>query len=104
MVAVNYQYTSGIGSKRRPAIVVSSGGYHASKADAVVVPLTTQMNHTYFGDYDLADWAAAGLSQKSRAKGVIATIERSSIERIVGKLSLRDLDGIKSSLRRILDL
>ena len=103
-MAVRYQYTSGIGGKRRPAVVVSCVGYHASKADAVIVPLTTQMNNSYFGDYDLMDWSAAGLSQRSRAKGVIETIERSTIERIVGKLSLRDLNAIKESLRRILEL
>lgn len=104
VVAVNYQYTSGIGSKRRPAIVMSCSAYHASKADAVVIPLTTQTIQDYFGDYDLLDWAAAGLLQKSRAKGVIETIERRLIERVIGKLSHRDLDGIKTSIRRIMEL
>lgn len=85
-------------------MVVSCVAYHASKADAVIVPLTTRMANTYFGDYDLVDWAAAGLSQKSRAKGVIETIDRSMIQRSLGKLSQRDLDGIKGRLRLILEL
>ena len=70
----------------------------------MIVPLTTRMSSAYFGDYDLVDWASAGLPQRSRAKGVLATIERATIEKLYGKLSDQDLDGIKSSLRSMLDL
>ena len=70
----------------------------------MIIPLTTRMVNNYFGDYDLVDWAAAGLSQRSRAKGVIETIERSMIHRALGKLSQRDLDAIKDRLRLILEL
>jgi mRNA interferase MazF len=101
---VNYRYTDGEGSKRRPAVVVSSPAYHASKADAVIIPLTTRMSSNYFGDYDLVDWAGAGLPRRSRAKGVLATVERTTIEKLYGKLSDQDLDGIKGSIRAILDL
>jgi hypothetical protein len=62
------------------------------------------MASNYFGDYDLQDWAAAGLPQQSRAKGNLDTLARSTILRTLGRLSQRDLDGIKASVRLILEL
>ncbi len=104
VVAVRVQFTARDGVKRRPAVVISCRGYHRSKADAVIVPLTTQMSSAYFGDYDLVDWTSAGLPKACRAKGVIETIERAMIENVYGALSTQDLDGIKASVRRILEL
>lgn len=97
-------YTDAAGVKLRPAVIVSCVRYHASKADAVIVPLTSQKRTAYFGDYDLLDWSTAGLNKSCRAKGVISTIERSAIERRTGRLSKRDLDGIKAQIRLILEL
>lgn len=70
----------------------------------MIVPLTSQMRASYFGDYDLVDWAAAGLPKVSRAKGVLETFERAMIEKTYGALSTRDLAGIKGSVRRILEI
>jgi len=104
VVVFNYQYTSGAAGGPRPAVVVSGHRYQRSKADVVIVPLTSRMPRPYVGDYDLIDWASAGLPLASRAKGVIDTIERSMIQRVVGVLTPRDLDGIKRAMRTILEL
>jgi hypothetical protein len=83
---------------------MSGDDYHASRADAVVVALTTNMRGSYFGDCDLIDWQSAGLPRPSKAKGVIQTVEQATIERQYGKLAAPDFARVKDSIRRILEL
>ena len=104
VVAVRIRFSDGEGVKRRPAVIMSGDDYHASRADAVVVALTTNMRGSYFGDCDLTDWQSAGLPRPSKAKGVIHTIEHAMIEREYGKLAASDLARVKDSIRRILEL
>jgi len=103
-VAVRVRFSDGVGGKRRPAVVVSCAAYHESRLDAVIVPLTTQLKSRYFGDYDLLDWVAAGLPLPSRAKGVIQTIDRTTIDKSYGRLSARDLAEVRRGLAEILEL
>jgi mRNA interferase MazF len=104
VVAVRIRFSDGVGVKRRPAVVLSDHPYHASRADAIVVALTTQMHTDYYGDCDIRDWREAGLPAASRSKGVIQTIERRAIERAYGTLSLLDFSRLQDSIRQILSL
>ena len=90
--------------KNRPVIVVSVDAVHASRHDALVVPLTTQLSVQRFGDHLLLDSAAAGLPRPSTAKGVVETVARARFGRMLGRLTDRDLDALDSSLRSILGL
>ncbi|MBI5285719.1 MAG: type II toxin-antitoxin system PemK/MazF family toxin [Chloroflexi bacterium] len=102
VVAVRIRFSDGVGIKRRPAVVVSHPQYHVSRADAVVIALTTQMHTDYYGDCDIIDWRQAGLPAASRSKGVIQTIERRAIEKAYGALSQADLARLQESIREIL--
>jgi hypothetical protein len=68
-----------------------------------MMALTTS-KRAYFGDCELQEWKAAGLPQATRAKGVIQTIERVTIERQLGKLTPTDFERVKQSVRTILEL
>ena len=78
--------------------------YHTSRADAVVVALTTNLSSPRFGDCLLSDWSAAGLPLPSKAKGSLHTIERSAVAKQYGKLSAADLERVRASIRQILGL
>lgn len=104
VVAVRIRFSNGVGIKRRPAVVLSNVQYHASRADAIIVPLTTQMHTDYYGDCDILDWQAAGLPQASRSKGVLQTIERGTIEKEYGTLTFTDFGRLQESIRQILGL
>jgi mRNA-degrading endonuclease toxin of MazEF toxin-antitoxin module len=104
VVLARIRFTEGTAAKKRPAVVLTDGLYHDSRADAIVVALSTQRAATYYGDCDLADWRVAGLPQPTKAKGVIQTIDRSTIERRLETLSSADLDRVKQSARLILCL
>lgn len=104
VVITRIRFAEGTATKKRPAVVLTDGSYHDSRADAIVVALSTQRAATYYGDCDLADWQMAGLPQPTKAKGIVQTVDRATIERRLGTLSPADFDRVKDSVRLILCL
>ena len=87
------------GVKRRPAIIVSSETYHATRPDVVLALLTSQTKSAVApSDYQLQDWKAAGLNGPSSFRAFFATLPTSTIT-IVGHLSERDWEHVKGRLR-----
>ena len=85
-------------------MIVSVPQYQSSRADAVMVALSTQVASAYFGDCDIDDWQTAGLPMPTKAKGVVRTIEQEMITRHVGNLTGSDLQRVQQSIRDILGL
>ena len=104
VVRVNMLFTTGAAAKVRPVIVLSDARYHTSRQDALVLGVTGSVFASYFGDCEIVDWKAAGLAKESKAKGVIQTIDRGSVDYQYGKLTDADWNRIRESLRLILDL
>ena len=104
VVAVRIRFSNAEGTKRRPAVILTDDIYHAAHADAIVVALTTNLGPHRFGDYLLADWAAAGLPLPSKAKGSLHTIERRTIEKQYGSLTGADLTQLRASIKLVLGL
>jgi mRNA interferase MazF len=104
VVITRIRFTEGTETKKRPVVVLTDRSYHDSRADAIVVALSTQRGAVYYGDCDLHDWREAGLPLPTKAKGVIETIDRSKIERRLGVLSSSDLHRVKESVCLILCL
>ena len=104
VVMVRIRFTAGDHTKRRPAVILTDDNYHGSRADAIVVALSSKTADSYYGDYELVDWQTAGLPQPTKAKGVIATIDRNIIEQILGTLSKHDFTNLKKCLRDMLGL
>lgn len=103
VVRINLTFTEGLGAKRRPAVVLTDRAYHDSRSDAIIVALSTQQN-SYHGDCEINDWRLAGLQLPTKAKGVIQTIARSSVDYQYGTLSDSDWGRVKDSIRTILGL
>ena len=104
VVLVSFRFTSGVGEKRRPVVIVSVPEYNAERADIVAVALTTHIGRSYVGDCLISDWKAAGLPQPSIAKGVLATNQKGNVERNLGSLTGDDMAHLRDSLRRIMGL
>jgi len=101
---VNVRFSDGSGIKRRPVIVVSVDAVHLSRADALIMPVTTRLGFQRFGDHVLVDWELAGLPRPSMVKGVVETVERSTFDSFVGRLTARDLGAVEHSLRDVLGM
>ena len=104
LVKVRIRFTAGASTKTRPAVILSDTAYHASRRDALVMPVSTKRADMYHGDHDLADWKSAGLPAPSKAKCTLDTIDRATIKGTYGKLSDADFAHVKANLRSVLGL
>ncbi len=97
VVTVDFPGATGI--KRRPAVIISTASYHASRPDVILGLLTSQSGKASAPtDYLLQDWAAAGLHSPSAFRSFLATLPAGST-RVIGKLSARDWQEVQARLR-----
>ena len=98
---VTVDFVGATGTKRRPAVVVSSAFYHQHRPDLVLGVLTSQVSRaTTPLDYVLADWARAGLRQPSAFRAYFGMATPAAV-RVIGHLSARDWEGIQACLRHV---
>lgn len=91
VVLVPSPFTDQSGTKRRPAVIVSSNTYNAGRHDSIIMAITSQVRQPLgFAEALLADWQAAGLVKPSVFKPVLTTIEQSLVVRTMGTLSATD--------------
>jgi mRNA interferase MazF len=97
VVIVDFPGVTGI--KRRPAVILSSATYHATRQDIIVGLITSQTKELGATDYILQDWAAAGLRVESIFRSFIITLPRSANIIQVGHLSERDWQAIRACIK-----
>lgn len=86
------------GTKRRPALVVSTDLYHSHHPDVILGVLTTQVRAAATPtDYVLQDWSVAGLHAPSAFRAYVGTYLASSVK-LIGRLSERDWEEVQSRL------
>lgn len=103
VVRVLFTFTSQNRGKTRPAVVLSSVRFHMSRADLIMMPLSTQAGG-YFGDRQLLDWRGAGLPSPSNIKAVIQTIPQTAVVGRFGRLRMLDIQQVKDALAEIIGL
>jgi len=97
---VTVDFPGVMGMKRRPAAVVSSATYHATRPDVIFAVVTSQVTSaTAPSDYVLQDWSAAGLRQPSAFRSFLVTLPAASIIAVIGQLSDRDWQEVQARLR-----
>lgn len=97
LVTVDFPGIAGI--KRRPAVVFSSAVYHAIRSDTIVGLITTQTSGLGATDYELQDWAAAGLRVASIFRSFLVTLPPSANLVHIGHLSERDWKGVRMCIK-----
>jgi mRNA interferase MazF len=103
VVLVPFPFADQSGAKKRPAVIVSSSGYHAGRRDLVIMAITSQVRTPLgFGEAMLADWQAAGLIKQSVLKPVFTTIEQGLVLRSMGTLSDADLRALRETLALVI--
>ena len=95
VVLVPFPFTAQSGTKKRPAVVVSSAGYNVNRRDIVIMAITSQVRPPLaFGEAMIADWQSAGLIKASVLKPVFTTIEQGLVVRVMGQLSVADVKSL----------
>jgi len=100
VVLVPFPFTDQTGTKKRPAIVVSSAAYHRSRPDLVVMGVTSRPSPAAAnpGEFMITEWERAGLRKSSIAKPVVVTLERSLLLGKLGALADSDRAPLRSAL------
>ena len=104
VVLLPFPYTDQSGSKRRPALVLSTDAYNTRRGDIIVAPITGNLSTGQADDTPLADWGDAGLLKPSVVKGVIGTVEQTLVVRVLGALSVADLQKVEQTFAGVLGL
>ncbi len=103
VVLVPFPFTDQSGTKKRPAVVLSSAGYNTQRRDIVIMAITSQVRTPLgFGEAMVVDWRGAGLLKDSMLKPVLTTIEQSLVLRVMGRLSAADIKTLREILRSVM--
>ena len=100
---VVFPFTDQIGAKKRPAVVIHSRGYAKEHRNLILMAVTTQPKPLgIFGETPITQWQRAGLKAPSVVKPVIGTFDEHLIQRKLGRLTDKDIQGLRSALTEIL--
>ena len=103
MVLVPFPFTDQRGTKKRPAVVISSAAYNLSRADLVLVAITSQPKKSdKFDEIEILNWQKSGLLKPSVIKPVFTTVEKSLILRQLRHLEATDRENLRTILQTIL--
>jgi len=88
IVLVPFPFTDLSRTKKRPAVVISSGSCNAARPDLVIMAVTSQIRPGMSAyEVPVRDWKAAGLLKPSLVKPVMTTIEKALVLKRLGPLS-----------------
>jgi mRNA interferase MazF len=104
VVLVNFVFSDETGTKKRPALLVSSSSYHQSRHEAIILAITSKTDRILTGDHLIRDWQQAGLLFPSVATGIIRTIRQDMISKKLGMMPPGDMQAIEHNIRNILGL
>ncbi|MGE5153495.1 MAG: type II toxin-antitoxin system PemK/MazF family toxin [Bdellovibrio bacteriovorus] len=103
VILVPFPFTDQSTTKQRPAVVISSAGYHGARPDLILMAITRQVRTSLvFGERLITDWQPAGLIRPSILKPLVTTIERALVIKRLGKLSTRDQSDLRVLIATIL--
>lgn len=103
VVLVDIAFSGAAGSKRWPAVVVSSDLFNWAGIKLIVAAITSNTSPPFRpGDTLLRNWQKAGLIKPSAVRGVLATVDRSEVIRKLGLLSVDDFASVEQGIARIL--
>ncbi len=92
-------------TKRRPAVVLSSSTYHATRPDIIIGLVTSQTSKaTAPTDFLIQDWQAGGLRVPSAFRAFIVTLPRSAVVSTMGTLTPRDWNEVVTRVKLAMDL
>ena len=98
IILVRFPFTNLTTAKKRPALIISPDEYN-KKLDVVIVFITSKLDSEYrIGDYKIKEWEKSNLPKPSMIRMKFATIDKSIIEKKIGKLSEKDKDEFKKIL------
>jgi len=104
IVLVNFGFSEETGTKKRPALIISSDNYHQSRQEIIIMAITSNIKRVLFGDTKIEQWEEAGLLYPSLVTGIIRTIKDNMIVRKLGTLLPQDFQKVEKNIRKLMGL
>ncbi len=104
VVLVDFPFSSNLGIKKRPAVIISKTDFNNSKEDIVLLAITSKVDDLTVGEALLKNWKESGLVKPSAFKSVIFTVEKQFIDKAIGKLTNDDKKILLNCLKQIIDI
>ena len=101
VVAVPFPFTETVGTKRRPALVVSKKAFN-ERGHTIMGMITTKDHHPWPGDTVIEDLASAGLHTSCIVRLKIFTLDNRLIIKKIGTISKGDQATVIKQLRHAL--
>jgi len=102
VVVVPFPFTDKPGTKRRPALVLSSSDFNGH-GHSILAMITTKHHAPWPGDCPIEDLQAAGLQAPCMVRLKLFTLDNRLLIRKVGKLGRTDAMSVSRAVGKILE-
>ena len=102
VVVVPFPFTDRNATKRRPALVMSSGGFNTTTQHSVLAMITSADQSRWPGDLPISDLESAGLASDCLVRLKIFTLDHRLIVRKAGTLAAMDQKKLRSEWKTLL--
>lgn len=102
IVLVEVVFSSGVGTKLRPALVLSDNNYNKNRDEIIISGITSNTKRLHEGDTEIAKWEKAGLRVPSLATAVIQTVKKDRIQKRLGQIEGIDFEKIEKNISKVL--
>lgn len=103
VILANVVFSGSLGSKYRPVVVLSTEAFNQGGIKLIGAAITSNVSPPpRLGDVILNEWGAAGLAFPSAVRGVVVTVDRVDVRRILGVMSSDDLGNVEKALVAIM--
>lgn len=103
VILVPFPFTDQSGTKKRPAVIVSSAAYNTTRLDLILMAITSRVKPSKtMGEVLVVEWQKAGLLKASVIKPVLTTIEKRLVIHRLGQLEQIDRVALQRELNVIL--
>jgi mRNA interferase MazF len=99
VMVVPFPFTGIAATKRRPALVLSSGGFNDLDGQCILAMITSAKAGAWRSDTPLSAWRAAGLTVACVVRLKLFTLDRSLIVRRRGALAAEDRRSVGAALQ-----
>lgn len=104
IVAVPFPFVDSFASKKRPAIILSSGEFNQANKHSIMAMITSARNHPWFADVPITDITCTGLSKPSIIRMKFFTLDHRLILNPLGTLSKKDRDALRKMIKSVVEL
>ena len=103
IILANVVFSGSPGSKYRPVVVLSTEAFNQAGIKLIGAAITSNLGPpSRPGDVILNEWGAAGLAFPSAVRGVVVTVDRVDVRRILGVMSSEDFSNVEKALIAIM--